>query len=225
MSGAAGALPCCPRPPDWQAPADRRVRSRGGTASAVVRAGDSLERGRRQPAGSGGASRRDLHSYGRSSPMRAAGWMSSLGRTSGSHSSKSTPFSLQVAARPARMAIGTTPSLPTKSQFRRPRKSRRMTFSQGQFSMSRRWSARCWRSSASRSDEWSAALAIDDGGAAIKISIGTASKHYFKKELRLTGSADSSASATASKHYFKKELRPQRQGDPHMPRLRLKALL
>ena len=52
--------------------------------------------------------------------MRAAGWVSGLGRTSGSHSSKSTPFSLQVAAKPARTAIETPPhSLPTKSQFRR----------------------------------------------------------------------------------------------------------
>ena len=64
--------------------------------------------------------------------MREARWVSSLGRTSGSHSLKSTPFSLQVAARPARTAIGTTPTpLPAKSRFRRPRQSGRMTFPQG----------------------------------------------------------------------------------------------
>ena len=54
--------------------------------------------------------------------------------------------------------------LPTKRQFRRPRQSGRMTFSQGLLSMFRRGSARYRRSSASRSGEWAAALATDDDG-------------------------------------------------------------
>ena len=54
--------------------------------------------------------------------------------------------------------------LPAKSQFRRPRQSGRMTFSQGLLSMFRRGSARCRRSSASRSGGWAAALATDDDG-------------------------------------------------------------
>ena len=75
-------------------------------------------------------------------------------------------------------AIGTSPPpLPAKSQFRRPRQSGRMTLSQGLLSMFRRGSARCRRSSASRSGEWAAALATGDDGGCPAVTARQWAKH------------------------------------------------